>query len=172
MANKEHLTILKQGVEVWNEWRRKNREIKPDLRGADLRKVDLKEADFIEADIRSTNFTGANLKGANFTGAKCGLGTLAKEFLYDLPLFVTTILGFFLIDVATTVSPIFNFSCPENHITGWVSWFGLFVYVLIVTVFDQEIIKAVFGFVFFIILELIFLFQLPQQLQALITSDR
>ncbi len=24
MANPEHLAILKQGVEVWNEWRKRN----------------------------------------------------------------------------------------------------------------------------------------------------
>jgi hypothetical protein len=31
MANQEHLDILKQGVEVWNLWRRKHTTIKPDL---------------------------------------------------------------------------------------------------------------------------------------------
>ena len=37
MANKEHLAILKQGVEVWNKWRKENPEIKPDL--SDVRKL-------------------------------------------------------------------------------------------------------------------------------------
>jgi len=36
MANPEHVEILKQGVNVWNEWREENREIRPDLREADL----------------------------------------------------------------------------------------------------------------------------------------
>jgi hypothetical protein len=27
MANEEHLARLKQGVEVWNAWRRENRDI-------------------------------------------------------------------------------------------------------------------------------------------------
>lgn len=31
MANAEHLAILKEGVEVWNEWRELNPKIKPDL---------------------------------------------------------------------------------------------------------------------------------------------
>jgi hypothetical protein len=31
MANPEHLQILQQGVEVWNQWRRHNPDIKPDL---------------------------------------------------------------------------------------------------------------------------------------------
>ena len=31
MANKEHLKILKQGVEAWNKWREENPDVKPDL---------------------------------------------------------------------------------------------------------------------------------------------
>jgi len=37
MANREHLEILKRGVKAWNEWREKNPDVKPDLRGADLK---------------------------------------------------------------------------------------------------------------------------------------
>jgi hypothetical protein len=29
VATPEHLEILKQGAEVWNAWRRDNREVKP-----------------------------------------------------------------------------------------------------------------------------------------------
>jgi hypothetical protein len=31
MANPEHVEILKQGVEVWNQWKAKNLKINPDL---------------------------------------------------------------------------------------------------------------------------------------------
>ena len=31
MANPEHLAILKQGVEVWNQWRDEHPEIQPNL---------------------------------------------------------------------------------------------------------------------------------------------
>ena len=43
MANEEHIALLKQGVDVWNEWRRENPDVWPidlfkaDLSGADLR---------------------------------------------------------------------------------------------------------------------------------------
>jgi hypothetical protein len=40
MANPEHLAILKQGVEVWNNWRKENPTIQPDFIGADLRGAD------------------------------------------------------------------------------------------------------------------------------------
>lgn len=36
MANPEHLAILKQGVSKWNEWRKENPEVEPNLSYADL----------------------------------------------------------------------------------------------------------------------------------------
>src|SRR5579864_6817578 len=36
MANPEHLNILKQGVETWNQWREEHPEIEPDLQEANL----------------------------------------------------------------------------------------------------------------------------------------
>ena len=32
MANQEHLDILKQGVDVWNQWRRRHPPLAPRLR--------------------------------------------------------------------------------------------------------------------------------------------
>lgn len=37
MVNLRHLLKLKEGVEVWNTWRKGNPHIIPDLRWADLR---------------------------------------------------------------------------------------------------------------------------------------
>src|SRR3954453_19806146 len=56
MANAEHLAILRQGVDAWNTWRRKEPRVRPDLseadlRGADLRGADLSKAKLIEADL-------------------------------------------------------------------------------------------------------------------------
>ncbi|MEK7674001.1 MAG: hypothetical protein AAB371_02285 [Patescibacteria group bacterium] len=42
MANQEHLAILRNGVDVWNEWREKNPDVTPDLSGLKLRNVDLR----------------------------------------------------------------------------------------------------------------------------------
>lgn len=79
MANPEHVEILKQGVEVWNAWRRENPTVTPDLRdanlrGADLRNAslyqtfltgaDLRDADLSRADLRSTVLREAQLSGA------------------------------------------------------------------------------------------------------------
>jgi uncharacterized protein YjbI with pentapeptide repeats len=74
MANPEHLQILQQGVEAWNAWREQNRNIRPDLSGADLAGADLTgavlhRADLIEADLTDTNLRGATITDADLTGA-------------------------------------------------------------------------------------------------------
>ncbi len=65
MANEEHLKILKQGAEAWNQWREKNPEITPDLSKANLIMADLSKANLNKADL-----TGANLTGAQDLTAK------------------------------------------------------------------------------------------------------
>ena len=41
MANQEHLDILKQGVEVWNKWRKEYPKINPDLSFFNLTLIDI-----------------------------------------------------------------------------------------------------------------------------------
>jgi uncharacterized protein YjbI with pentapeptide repeats len=95
MANPEHLKILEQGVEKWNQWRKENKRVEPDLfraiflrkdmggdfagrrnlceidfsfsnlREADLENADLEGANLICSDLSKSILTGANLTGAN-----------------------------------------------------------------------------------------------------------
>ena len=44
MANKKHVARLKQGVEAWNQWRRENPKIRPDLSRAGLIRASLSGA--------------------------------------------------------------------------------------------------------------------------------
>ncbi len=44
MANPEHLDLLTQGVEQWNTWRQKHRDVRADLSGANLSGADLSRA--------------------------------------------------------------------------------------------------------------------------------
>jgi hypothetical protein len=44
MANDEHVALLKQGVDAWNAWRDEDRNIRPDLSGANLGKANLSTA--------------------------------------------------------------------------------------------------------------------------------
>ena len=36
MGDREHMEVLTQGAEVWNDWREKNPGVMPDLEEADL----------------------------------------------------------------------------------------------------------------------------------------
>lgn len=75
----EQLLILYRGVKDWNEWRKENPEIKPDLRGvhlivapfsgANLSGVNLSDTDLREANFNATQLINANLSGANLWGA-------------------------------------------------------------------------------------------------------
>jgi uncharacterized protein YjbI with pentapeptide repeats len=79
MASGEHLQLIRQGAEVWNEWRQKNRELIPrllradlgsaklrvDLSGAVLGGADLSEANLSRADLRYAKLIGADLSGTS-----------------------------------------------------------------------------------------------------------
>ncbi len=104
MANRRHLKILEQGVDTWNKWREENADVKPNLRGANLKGKKLVGADFSNADIHSTNFTGANLRKAKFTGAKCGLQRRWAVFLVFLSLLLLGISVISLVIIATFIA--------------------------------------------------------------------
>ena len=77
MANQKHLTKLGEGVEAWNQWRKENPDIKPDLKSVDLEKSNLSGAEFAETDLKRANLSDANLTNANFSAAN-----LADAYLY------------------------------------------------------------------------------------------
>ena len=83
MANSEHLKILTEGVEVWNQWRKENIEVEPNLSEADLRVADLRVADLSEADLRDANLSGANLSEADLRVADLRDTNLRKANLRD-----------------------------------------------------------------------------------------
>ena len=74
----DHLAKLKEGVEIWNQWSRNNPEIKPNLKGADLRRADLSGADLYRA-----NLSGANLRSADLSGADLRSANLSGAYLND-----------------------------------------------------------------------------------------
>lgn len=52
MANPEHLTILKRGVEVWDRWRKEHTKIHVDLKDGDLQKTNLRKANLEGAAVK------------------------------------------------------------------------------------------------------------------------
>ncbi len=96
MANDEHLAILTQGVEVWNNWRDENPwwVLRPNLfeanlsgadlsganlSGANLLRANLSRANLIRADLSRADLSAANLFGANLSGADLSVANLEKS---------------------------------------------------------------------------------------------
>jgi uncharacterized protein YjbI with pentapeptide repeats len=69
MATPEHLQILQQGVEAWNQWRRRCWRLKPNLAEADLSRADLTGADLGGANLTRTDLSGADLTRASLLSA-------------------------------------------------------------------------------------------------------
>ena len=87
MANEEHVTLLKQGLNAWNAWRDKNHNIRPNLGGADLIQADLGAA-----DLRGANLSRANLSRANLFGAHLGEADLLAANLSEANLSGATLI--------------------------------------------------------------------------------
>jgi uncharacterized protein YjbI with pentapeptide repeats len=93
MASQEHVDLLKQGVEPWNEWREQNQEIRPDLSRAILRNVDLSGTNLSGANLISADLGGANLSDANLSDA-CLIYTILYRFsLHDEDLSDYSLIG-------------------------------------------------------------------------------
>ncbi|MCA9909380.1 MAG: pentapeptide repeat-containing protein [Anaerolineae bacterium] len=143
MANEEHLAILKQGVEVWNQWRADNPDISPDLfeaflwgerlLGANLRKANLlgavltlsilSEADFFEADLSGAVLTeadllGARLSRADLTGANLERADLTGADLSGARLFEADLNGAVLIGADLIGADLIGADLSEADLNG------------------------------------------------------
>jgi len=94
MANEEHLQIIRRGVDVWNEWRQKNREIRePDLRGEKLCGANLRGAILYKANLTRAILAGANLRGASLIKANLSNADLGGADLRWAQIIGTKLLG-------------------------------------------------------------------------------
>ncbi len=69
MANNEHLKLLTHGVDHWNEWRKTNPNIIPDLSDANFRGNGFMWANFSDSNFKKADLTGAHLVRTNFCNA-------------------------------------------------------------------------------------------------------
>lgn len=93
MANSEHLAILRQGVDAWNEWRKRNLQIQPDLTEANLSAMDLRRANLTATNLADANFSLAHLTMANLSGANIATADLFGANLVEARLIETDLRG-------------------------------------------------------------------------------
>ena len=86
MGQHEHKLILCRGARVWNQWRRDNPAVIPDLSFCVLEGTDLTGADLSKADLYCTWLQGANLASADLSGADLNGTNLAGANLSDADL--------------------------------------------------------------------------------------
>lgn len=91
MANSAHLDILKQGVQAWNEWRKKNKDLRIDLREAQLNRFNLTNANLSGALMARTHLKGAKMNRANLRGAKLTASNLSGADLTGADLYRATL---------------------------------------------------------------------------------
>src|SRR5258708_384608 len=98
MASQEYHEILKQGVEVWNQWRKEHRDVRPDLSGEDLADADLNDARFSFSRLNGVRFSDAQLHRAYFvhsdlSNANCSRANLTEAHLDRATLKKTNLRG-------------------------------------------------------------------------------
>jgi Pentapeptide repeats (8 copies) len=86
VANPDQLKLIRQGVEVWNAWREKERSTRLDLTGANLSGVFIMNADLMWANLSKANLTGAKLEVANLFGASLTGASMVETNLEDATL--------------------------------------------------------------------------------------
>jgi hypothetical protein len=111
MANRDHLRVLDEGIDKWNQWRRNNPAVSPDLSNSrlderllaaidfsrtdlsgaslafcDLSRANLDRASLRVADLSGTSLHGANLQNASLVGARLVHATLLEADLRNADL--------------------------------------------------------------------------------------
>jgi uncharacterized protein YjbI with pentapeptide repeats len=81
MTIQEQVEILRQGTEIWNQWRKENPDEIIDLSGADLSRASLPDVNLSGAALGTVNFEGANLRGANLTLVRAGALVLGVSLI-------------------------------------------------------------------------------------------
>ncbi len=101
MANSAHLEILSRGADAWNDWRRREPTVVPDLSEArlvqaDLERAVLDRADLRRADLSKAQLSHASLEQANLEGATLILADLLGAVLNGANLEGASFFGAFL----------------------------------------------------------------------------
>ncbi len=113
MANKEHIKIIRQGVETWNKWVKENPKVVPDLSRASFIGANLTNANLTDA-----NLTDANLSSANLISANLSCADLGGAFLIGADLIDANLTGTFLSNANLSGADL-SHADLSNAIIGW-----------------------------------------------------
>jgi hypothetical protein len=117
MANKDHLEILKKGVETWNKWREEHNVAAPDLSN-----IHLQSADLSNANLSLTNLSNATLRFANLFNANLSKANLTRAILIHARLSYAYLAGTDLRDADLRYSTLFNANFHDVKLTGADFW--------------------------------------------------
>jgi len=137
MADPDHLSILEQGVEAWNQWRAANPQVIPalynadlydkdfrginlsraDLTGARLMRTDLTNADLHFCKLICANLMAATLNGANLDGADLFCANFARAAMRGALLRRTILIGAILVEADLTQAQL-----TESLVYGTSAW--------------------------------------------------
>ncbi|HAA31872.1 MAG TPA: pentapeptide repeat-containing protein [Cyanobacteria bacterium UBA8553] len=93
MANGEHLALLRQGVDAWNEWRANNPQIRPNLSFATGDRITIRESKLSGVDLSRTNLSRVDLSKADLIGAKLSDANLSEAYLSEVDLIGANLIG-------------------------------------------------------------------------------
>lgn len=80
----EHLEILKSGAKAWNKWRKNNKKIKPNLKGAYLKENNLSGYNLSNCNLSYSNLKEAILIDVNFKGADLSYSNMKEAEISDV----------------------------------------------------------------------------------------
>jgi uncharacterized protein YjbI with pentapeptide repeats len=128
MADEHQLKLIKEGVEVWNEWRVKHPLIQIDLSGADLSYKYFYQGNLRNANLRLANLTGTNLSKADLDNADLTEANLNEINLSDANLSradlsrckiaKAELIGAYLIRANLTEADLSDANLPDVNLTG------------------------------------------------------
>jgi hypothetical protein len=93
MANQEHLDLLKQGSQVWNQWWQEYPNIQPDLSESNHFETDLSRTNLKSVNLERARLGGANLYEANAYEARFSKTDLSGEDLSGADFFEANLSG-------------------------------------------------------------------------------
>jgi hypothetical protein len=121
VANAEHLKLLREGVSLWNAWRKKEPPVVPDLSDASLVRKELVRANFSRAYLNRANLSEANLNAANLGGAD-----LTDANIYGASLVGTELGGANLRGACLAEARLFGAQLRDADLSGAIlSWANL-----------------------------------------------